>query len=301
MQRKIIALLAATIATSIYGINHTVAKSVMPIYIGSLGLVLLRVLGATILFWIISLFIKSKKIEKKDRMTILKCGLFGMGFNIAAFIAGLDYSTPINSSILIIITPIFVVILSFFLFKKKVNFSKTIGIFLGFIGAIILILNADSNSSVGRNIPLGNFLFIINSISYAYYLIIVKPMTEKYDLITLFKWLFLIGLIFNFPIGIKQFNQVDWNNLPFYEATLPLIYVVVCTTFMTYFLNGFALSRLTSAEVAVFVYLQPIIGVVFALLSKSDSLSLTIIISSILIFTGLYLTTKKKLQTNSKN
>ena len=59
-------------------------------------------------------------------------------------------------------------------------------------------------------------------------------------------------------------------------------------------------SRLTSAEVAVFVYLQPIIGVVFALLSKSDSLSITIIISSILIFTGLYLTTKK-LQTNSKN
>ena len=50
MQRKIIALLAATVATSIYGINHTVAKSVMPIYIGSLGFVLLRVLGATILF-----------------------------------------------------------------------------------------------------------------------------------------------------------------------------------------------------------------------------------------------------------
>ena len=112
MQKKVLALAAATLATTIYGINHTVAKSVMPVYIGSLGFVLLRVLGATILFWTIGLFFKSKKIEKKDRLTILKCGLFGMGFNIAAFIAGLDYSTPINSSILIIITPIFVVILS---------------------------------------------------------------------------------------------------------------------------------------------------------------------------------------------
>ena len=294
MQKKVLPLLAATIATTIYGINHTVAKMVMPIYIGSLGLVLLRVLGATIMFWTISLFFKSKPIEKKDRLTILKCGLFGMSINIAAFIAGLDYSTPVNSSILIIISPIFVVILSFFIFKNKINFIKILGIILGFIGAIILILTADSNSSIGRNIPLGNFLFIVNSISYAYYLIIVKPMAEKYDLITLFKWLFLIGLVFNFPLGINQFLDVDWQNLPLLQAILPMAFVVICTTFMTYFLNGYALTKLTSAEVAVFMYLQPIIGVVFAIFTKSDSITLTIVIASMLIFSGVYLTTVLK-------
>tara|TARA_B100000965_G_scaffold254197_1_gene213955 strand:- start:24 stop:917 length:894 start_codon:yes stop_codon:yes gene_type:complete len=294
MQKKVLPLLAATIATTIYGINHTVAKMVMPIYIGSLGLVLLRVLGATIMFWTISLFFKSKPIEKKDRLTILKCGLFGMSINIAAFIAGLDYSTPVNSSILIIISPIFVVILSFFIFKNKINFIKILGIILGFVGAMILILTADSNSSVGRNIPLGNFLFIVNSISYAYYLIIVKPMAEKYDLITLFKWLFLVGLVFNFPLGINQFLEVDWQNLPLIQAILPMAFVVICTTFMTYFLNGYALTKLTSTEVAVFMYLQPIIGVMFAIFTKSDTITLTIVISSMLIFSGVYLTTVLK-------
>jgi len=294
MQKKVLPLLAATIATTIYGINHTVAKMVMPIYIGSLGLVLLRVLGATIMFWTISLFFKSKPIEKKDRLTILKCGLFGMSINIAAFIAGLDYSTPVNSSILIIISPIFVVILSFFIFKNKINFIKILGIILGFIGAIILILTADSNSSIGRNIPLGNFLFIVNSISYAYYLIIVKPMAEKYDLITLFKWLFLVGLVFNFPLGINQFLEVDWQNLPLIQAILPMAFVVICTTFMTYFLNGYALTKLTSTEVAVFMYLQPIIGVMFAIFTKSDTITLTIVIASMLIFSGVYLTTVLK-------
>ena len=294
MQRKILPLFAATIAPTIYALNHTIAKMVMPIYIGSLGLVLLRVLGATIIFWIISLFFKSKPIEKKDRFTIIKCGLFGMSINIAAFIAGLDYSTPVNSSILIIISPIFVVILSFFIFKNKVNFIKIIGIFLGFVGALILILSADSNSSVGRNIPLGNFLFIVNSVSYAYYLIIVKPMAEKYDLITLFKWLFLIGLIFNFPLGINQFLDVDWSILPIKEAVLPMIFVVLCTTVMTYFLNGYALSKLTSTEVAVFMYLQPIIGVLFAIFTKADTVTFTIIVASILIFSGVYLTTVLK-------
>ena len=297
MQRKILPLFAATFATTIYGLNHTIAKMVMPIYIGSLGLVLLRVLGATIIFWTISLFFYSKPIEKKDRLTIIKCGLFGMSINIAAFIAGLDYSTPVNSSILIIISPIFVVILSFFIFKYKVNFIKISGIFLGFIGALILILSADSNSSVGRNIPLGNFLFIVNSISYAYYLIIVKPMAEKYDLITLFKWLFLVGLIFNFPIGINQFLDVDWNTLPLKEAVIPMIFVVLCTTVMTYFLNGYALSKLTSTEVAVFMYLQPIIGVLFAIFTKADTITFTIIIASMLIFSGVYLTTVLKTKT----
>jgi len=294
MQKKILPLLAATIATTIYGINHTVAKMVMPIYIGSLGLVFLRVLGATIIFWTISLFFKTKPIEKKDRLTILKCGLFGMSINIAAFIAGLDYSTPVNSSILIIISPIFVVILSFFIFKNKINFIKILGIILGFIGAMILILTADSNSSIGRNIPLGNFLFIVNSISYAYYLIIVKPMAEKYDLITLFKWLFLIGLIFNFPLGINQFLDVDWASLPLWEAILPMVFVVVGTTCMTYFLNGYALSKITSTEVAVFMYLQPIIGILFAIFTKSDTINLIMFIASVLIFTGVYLTSVLK-------
>ena len=294
MQKKILPLFAATIATTIYGINHTVAKMVMPIYIGSLGLVFLRVLGATIIFWTISLFFKTKPIEKKDRLTILKCGLFGMSINIAAFIAGLDYSTPVNSSILIIISPIFVVILSFFIFKNKINFIKILGIILGFIGAMILILTADSNSSIGRNIPLGNFLFIVNSISYAYYLIIVKPMAEKYDLITLFKWLFLIGLIFNFPLGINQFLDINWASLPLWEAVLPMVFVVVGTTCMTYFLNGYALSKITSTEVAVFMYLQPIIGILFAIFTKSDTITLIMFIASMLIFTGVYLTSVLK-------
>ena len=71
-------------------------------------------------------------------------------------------------------------------------------------------------------------------------MIIVKPMAQKYDLITLFKWLFLVGLIFNFPLGINQFLNVEWTNLPLKEAILPMCFVVVCmyNWFMTYFLNN---------------------------------------------------------------
>ncbi len=113
---------------------------------------------------------------------------------------------------------------------------------------------------------------------------------------------FLIGLIFNFPLGINQFLNVEWASLPFKEAILPMMYVVICTTFMTYLFNAFALSKLSSTEVAVFMYLQPIIGVLFAIFTgvlfaiftKSDTITLTIFIASMLIFSGVYLTTVLK-------
>ena len=98
-----------------------------------------------------------------------------------------------------------------------------------------------------------------------------------------------------FPLGINQFLDVEWANLPLKEAVLPMSFVVICTTFMTYFLNGYALTKLTSTEVAVFMYLQPVIGVLFAIFSKSDTLSVTILISTALIFAGVYLTTVRKI------
>ena len=78
------------------------------------------------------------------------------------------------------------------------------------------------------------------------------------------------------------------------EAVLPMIFVVLCTTVMTYFLNGYALSKITSTEVAVFMYLQPIIGVLFAIFTKSDTITLIIFIASVFIFSGVYLTSVHK-------
>ena len=66
MNQRVLALAAATGASTIYGINHTLAKGVMPVYIGAFGFILLRVLGASALFWLLSIFSKSEKIDRAD-------------------------------------------------------------------------------------------------------------------------------------------------------------------------------------------------------------------------------------------
>ena len=118
MNSRYLALAAAFIATTIYGINHTVAKEVMPFYIGSAGFIMLRLLGATALFWLISFFTPKEKIESKDILKIVFASILGMCTNMLAFFRGLELSTPINSGVIITLSPVLVLILSYFFLKE---------------------------------------------------------------------------------------------------------------------------------------------------------------------------------------
>ena len=288
MNKRYLALIAAFLATSIYGINHTVAKEVMPIYIGSSGFIMLRLLGATLIFWLISLFTPKEKIEKKDFLKILLASILGMCVNMLAFFRGLELSTPINSGIIITLSPVLVLILSYFFLKEKVTVKKIIGILIGFSGAVFLILNSSKTGINAPNIPLGNSFFLLNASAYAGYLIVIKPLTSKYNIFTLMKWLFLIGLVLSTPITFNQFVEVNWTELPWF-AIWRMAYVVIGTTFLTYLFNIYALKTLSPTTVGSFIYLQPIITIGFALITGNDVLDTTKLFSCLLVFIGIYL------------
>ena len=288
MNKRYLALIAAFLATSIYGINHTVAKEVMPVYIGSSGFIMLRLLGATLIFWLISLFTPSEKIEKKDFLKILIASILGMCVNMLAFFRGLELSTPINSGIIITLSPVLVLILSYFFLKEKVTVKKIIGILIGFSGAVFLILNSSKTGINAPNIPLGNSFFLLNASAYAGYLIVIKPLTSKYNIFTLMKWLFLIGLVLSTPITFNQFVEVNWTELPWF-AIWRMAYVVIGTTFLTYLFNIYALKTLSPTTVGSFIYLQPIITIGFALITGNDVLDTTKLFSCLLVFIGICL------------
>jgi drug/metabolite transporter (DMT)-like permease len=288
MNKRYLALIAAFLATTIYGINHTVAKEVMPVYIGSSGFIMLRLLGATLIFWLISLFTPNEKIEKKDFLKILLASILGVCINMLAFFRGLELSTPINSGIIITLSPVLVLILSYFFLKEKVTVKKIIGILIGFSGAVFLILNSSKTGINAPNIPLGNSFFLLNASAYAGYLIVIKPLTSKYNIFTLMKWLFLIGLVLSSPITFNQFVEVNWTELPWF-AIWRMAYVVIGTTFLTYLFNIYALKTLSPTTVGSFIYLQPIITIGFALITGNDVLDTTKLFSCLLVFIGIYL------------
>lgn len=271
----------------------------MPDYVGAFGFIMLRVGGAAVLFWTLSLFTPKEKIQRKDWKILLAATLLGMVINMLSFFKGLSLSTPINSAVLVTITPIIVVLLSALFLKEKIGLRKILGIGLGFLGALGLILFGHEIRQDAPNIFVGNILFVLNAISYGAYLIVVKSLIKKYHPITLMKWLFGMAFVINFPITIVEFNQIQWGEMPL-EIWAAIGFVIVGTTFLTYLFNAFALTTLKASSVGAFVYLQPLIGIIYAVLSGKDQLSPVKLAGTLAVLVGVYLATSKQASKSSE-
>lgn len=298
MPKRIQALILATIVSIIYGMTFTIAKDVMPKYVEAFGFIILRVGGATILFWLVWLFsrkskaIREEKIESKDYLRIIMAGFFGVALNMLSFFKGLSLTSPISASVLMVSTPIIVLILSSIILKERMRKRKILGIILGLIGTAFLILYGKSVGNAS-NAGLGNFLVFINASSYGLYLVIVKELMDKYNAFNFAKWIYLIGFIMVLPFGWSEYQAIDWVSMPM-EIYVKIGFVVIFSTFLTYMLNLLTMRELKPTTIAVFVYLQPFFATIFAISLGKDELSLVKIVSAFLIFIGVYLVTQKK-------
>lgn len=291
MNNRKAALFAAFFATIIYGLNYTIAKDVMPNFVKPNGFILLRVLGALILFWIAGFFVKKEKIDPKDFITIFFAGLFGAGLNMLTFFKGLNLTTPINASVITVMVPIIVFIISVIFLKEKLIKHRIVGVLVGLTGAIVLIVYGHQSAVNAPDIVTGNIFVFFNAIFYSLYLIIVKKLIGKYNPLTFVKWIYLCGFIIVFPFGFFDFIEIDWIAMPT-NIWYSILFVVIGTTFLTYILNLFALTKLKPTTVSAFVYLQPVVATAFALLMKKDMLDVVKIIAVVFIFIGVYLVSK---------
>jgi len=297
MSTRTLALLAAFIAALIYGVSFTIAKQVMPVYIKPYGFIVLRVFGAMLLFWIASLFIKKEHIATSDYLRIFFGAVFGVALNMLTFFKGLSFTTPINASVVMVTSPIIVLSLSAIILKEKLVRYRIVGIFIGLLGAIYLIAWGNGLHLNNTTIQWGNFLVFINAFSYSLYLILVKKLTQKYHPLTFAKWMYLIGFVLVLPFGYTELKAIKWQEMP-QSIFLQMLFIVVFTTFVTYLFNLLAVRKLKPTTVSAFIYLQPLLATLFALIMKSDTLNIHKIVASALIFTGVYLVSKQKKQTS---
>ncbi|WP_396155002.1 DMT family transporter [Flavobacterium macrobrachii] len=294
MSKRNWALLAATLVSIIYGVTFTIAKDVMPKYVEPFGFILMRVGGSMLLFWIITPFFSTEKIEKQDFPRIIAAAFFGVALNMLTFFKGLSYTSPIMGAVLMVTTPMIVLFLSAILMKERMQNRKIYGLILGLIGTVFLILYGKSVINAS-NATLGNILVFINAVSYGFYLIIVKKLMDKYNAFTFVKWIYTFGFLMVLPFGWSEFQAVDFTNIPM-DIFWKIGFVVVFSTFLTYLLNLVSMRELKPTTVAVFIYLQPLFATIFAVSLGKDDVTWVKIISAVLIFTGVYLVTQKRVK-----
>jgi len=280
-------------ASLIYGANYTIAKEVLDgEFITPMGLVFYRILTASILFFIFHAIFIKEKLAKKDLLKLSLSALFGVVINQSFFITGLKYTTPINAAVLMVLVPIMVLLISILLKQEKNTLYKTVGVLLGATGTLLLIFGKGQISFSGT--LKGDVFIFINALSYSIYLVITKPLMIKYNPLTVVKWIFIFALIPITPLGYQDAMQVDWSSFSV-EIWLSFLYVLIFTTFLAYLLNAMALKIVKPSTVGIYIYLQPVLASIVALMLHKDELTWEKISAGIIIIIGVYLVGKNRI------
>lgn len=298
MSKRALAHIGLLLVNLIYGANYVIAKGLMPNKIGPSGFIFIRVVAAVIVFQIIRMVMKEKFIrDKKDLIRLAFCGLFGVAANQLLFFNGLSLGSPINASIIMVSSPILVLVLSAIILKERLTVTKISGVIIGCGAAILFIL---TNKALGRGSNwIGDLMVFFNAMSYGLYLVLVKPMMQKYSPIVVISMVFLFGSIFVIPIGVSQFVNTPWEiwtSGNFYA----LAFVVIGVTILTYILNLFSLKYVSPTVTSSYIYMQPVVSSLVALIgfhyglseNYADDFSLRKIILALCIFLGVYLVSK---------
>lgn len=279
---------ACFVAYAIFGINIIVCKDLTSSYLLSpFALFFVRSLGAGSLFWLISRFQPKEKVEKKDFGKIWMASVLGFFITQITFLTAIPDITPMDCSIVSSLSPIYTMFIAAYALKEPITWRKAGGVAISFLGILYLIMNSVTGSGGAAQTSLSGLLLIVaNGLSFSLYLGLFRPVIQKYSVVTFMKWIFLYSTLFTFPWGISELVKLDAGS---FTATYlwELAFLIVCSTFITYFLIPVGQKRIRPTLVSMYSYVQPIIAVVISICVGMDTLSWQKVAAAVMVFGGV--------------
>ena len=295
-QGKLTGHLSVFIAYTIFGFNIIICKDLTSsCLISPMGLFNFRAIGATLLFWIVSLFFPKERVPFSDLWKIFIASMLGLFLTQISFLEAIKITTPMDTAIITAITPIFTMFTAAIALKEPITLKKAGGVAISFTGVVMLILNSVSlgNSAVTQTKPFGIVLMIFNCLFFATYLGVFKPIIAKYNVVTFMKWMFLFSMLVSIPFNIKELTSLNMSVMPT-EYLLELGFIVLFSTFIAYFLIPIGQKSLRPTVISLYAYLQPLIATITSIYLGMDRLNWQKIVAASLVFTGVILVNKSR-------
>lgn len=280
-------------ACAIWGLMAPLGKDAMTNGLDGPSMVMLRVSGGALLFWIASLFVKREHVPLKHVFTFAGAAVFGIVCNQCGYTIGLSLTSPINASIVTTSMPIFAMILAALILKEPITSKKVLGVMLGCSGALILILTSAAHASDRVGDIRGDLCCLGAQFSYALYLSLFNKFIKQYSIFTVNKWMFLWATVILFPLAGPHTMSMFSSPLPT-KTLLETVYVIVFGTFIGYILIVKAQKVLRPTVVATYNYVQPLVAVLVSVMTGLGVLKWTHGLAIILVFAGVSLVTKSK-------
>ena len=279
----------------IFGLNIVVCKDLTSSgVISPLALFTLRSLGAGVLFWIISIFLPKEQVERRDLPKIFAASVLGFFLTQISFLMAISRITPMDCSIVASLSPLYTMFIAAYALKEPLSAQKIGGVVLSLCGVIYLILNSvTAASGVVQTTPAGVLLMIANSLCFSLYLGIFKPIITKYSVVTFMKWIFLFSSLMSLPFSAKEIVHTDFAALPL-SYMAELAFLIICATFITYFLIPIGQKLLRPTLVSMYSYVQPIVAIVVSIYVGMDTLSWQKVLAAVTVFAGVIIVSRSK-------
>lgn len=291
---KLAGHLAVAGAYIIFGLNVVCCKDIAnSALVSPIVLFTFRALGAAVLFWVLSLFMPREKVDRGDFWKIALASLLGLFLTQFTFLQGITMASAIDAAIMGTLGPIFTMIFAFLFLKEPITWMKAGGVAISFAGILFLIFNSVHSGGANASTPAGIVLLLLNSLCFALYLALFRPVIAKYNVVTFMKWMFLFSLLMSLPFSAKGLVTTDYSVIPM-KVGLEIGYLVFFATFVAYFLIPFGQKRIRPTLVSMYSYMQPILATVLSIILGVDALTWQKILATALVVGGVVLVSKSR-------
>lgn len=291
MSKNVKGHIFALTANVLWGLMAPIGKSALMEF-SALSVTTFRMVGAAACFWLLSAFCKYEHVDHRDMLKIFFASLFALVFNQGVFIFGLSLTSPIDASIVTTTLPIVTMIIAAIYLKEPVTNMKVLGIFVGAMGALILIMSSQTTGQ-GNSSILGDLLCLVAQISFSIYLTVFKGLSHKYSPITLSKWMFVYASMCYIPFSYHDIAGIQWTEIST-AAYLQVGYVVVGGSFLAYIFILTAQRLLRPTVVSMYNYMQPIVASIATIIMGLGVFGWVKGAAVALVFLGVYIVTKSK-------
>lgn len=250
---------------------------------------LVRTVGGAIVFTLIAWRRGTLAWPKGDVGFIVLCALLGNVLNQELFIHGLARSTATNAVVIGSTIPVFTILTALVLRRERARLHRIGGMAIAFAGVAILV-GADELSTDSDHF-IGSLMVLANALAYGSYLVIGKPLAERYDPIAILAYMFIAGTPMVAPIGIAAFAggpALDGGDIAF------LAFLVAVPTVAAYALVQTGLRRAESSLVAAYIYLQPVFAAIGAVIVLDEHVGPRTIVCGVIVLFGVWLAARSR-------
>jgi len=250
----------------------------------------LRVLTAAAIFLGVWIAHGPVPIPPRDVLRLAVFSLFGVVVNQICFIEGLARTTPAHSSLIMTTIPVATLGFAVLLGRERLRRAALGGILLSMAGVLVLLRVDDLE--LRSEWFVGDVLTLVNGASFALFLVISKGVVRRLGPVTATAGVLCFGSLGAAAYGGGAVARLDfgaWGP----QQWLLAGGIVLFPTVLAYFLNFWALARVHSSQVALFIYLQPILASGLSVAFLGEKITPRLVVSSLLVFLGVLLATQE--------